>query len=500
MKGASRGVRGLSSAVGRLGAAFGIFGAGGIVAGAARAFAEQERSERKLESVLRATGNAAGFSADRLKQYAAQLQQTTNFGDELTISAQAVLATFRNVQGKVFKDATKLALDLSTVMGTDLQSSVVQIGKALNDPVVGLTALQRVGITFSTVQKQQIKDFVAQNQVMKAQQVILAELSAQFGGAAAAQKDTFAGRLQTIKNELGDILEKLGAIAAGPLLKAARAIHGSVEALQLLRGTTPQSIQEINEQTRRLTRGTASDIPTARTNLRNVQEQIGALAFLRATRSGPKFDPKQIRAATSLAKSRGLDPDKLVLTKDIDALLKDRRAARDALLSNIETLKRSTAKSAADTVISDVAKRVAAGVAKTAVAGVASFDAFSRREAGKAKARRGLGGLKAFGASLLAGGSQVAGALGRTTRDAKDAFLFDAEKAARRGQPGERTRLASAARFGSAAAVSAVNRQAFRGNKVLQNLFRKNNQLQEKQAKVLQNIDKNLALPPVAIV
>jgi len=109
------------------------------------AYAIQEKAERRLESVVRATGGAAGWSSDQMKQYAAELQKVTTFGDETTISAMAVIATFKEIKGKEFARATELAMDLSTVMGTDLKSSSMQLAKALNEPAKGMLMLGRAG-------------------------------------------------------------------------------------------------------------------------------------------------------------------------------------------------------------------------------------------------------------------------------------------------------------------------------------------------------------------
>ncbi|RKY05427.1 MAG: hypothetical protein DRP56_08975 [Planctomycetota bacterium] len=123
---------------------------------------------------------------------------------------QSLLATFRNVQGDVFTEATTLALDMSQALGQDLKSSSIMLGKALNDPVVGLTAMSRAGITFSEVQKEQIKQFQKTGDLAAAQGVIMAELSNQFGGQATAAAGTFSGALKQLGNSWGDAKEKMG--------------------------------------------------------------------------------------------------------------------------------------------------------------------------------------------------------------------------------------------------------------------------------------------------
>ncbi len=166
----------------------------------------QIQAEKKLEAVLKATGNAAGLTAGQIKAYASELQGLTNFGDEVTISAAAVLATFKSLSGDTFKKTLRLSQDLAAVMGTDLQSAVVQLGKALNDPKVGLTALTRSGVTFTESQKELIKTLVSSNRLLEAQEVILKEVESQFGGAAAAMADP----ITQFQNTVGDLGEKIG--------------------------------------------------------------------------------------------------------------------------------------------------------------------------------------------------------------------------------------------------------------------------------------------------
>jgi hypothetical protein len=173
-------------------------------------FIEQEQSEARLAAVIKATGQAAGFTAAQMFDMAAAMQNATVFGDELVMKAQAILASFKNIRGDVFKDALMSAADLSALLGTDLTSSVMQVGKALNDPIKGVSMLTRVGIAFTDQQKEQIKVMQEAGDVVSAQRVILAELEGQVKGTAEAMANTFGGRLQQLKNRLGDVGEKIG--------------------------------------------------------------------------------------------------------------------------------------------------------------------------------------------------------------------------------------------------------------------------------------------------
>lgn len=190
-----------------------FFGAGGLSAGiglAVRAFGEQERAERKVEDVLKATGNAAGFTSDQLKKMASDLQSVTTFGDEAILSAQALLLTFKEIKGDQFRQATEAAMDLAVVTGTSLQQAMLQLGKALNDPAQGLLALRRSGVSFTKQQIDMIKEMQKTGRLAEAQALILKELRGQFGGLAKGEAKTATGQLQQLKNTIGDLVEDIG--------------------------------------------------------------------------------------------------------------------------------------------------------------------------------------------------------------------------------------------------------------------------------------------------
>lgn len=176
------------------------------VSGSLSAFRESEKSGKKLDAVLAATGGAAGVTGEEIRKMAGDLQLVTNFEDDATINAAALLATFTQIKGDTFQSAIVAAQDLSAVMGQDLNSSIVQVGKALNDPVRGVTALRKVGVSFSEEQQKQIKQLQTSGDLAGAQAIILAELQNEFGGAARAVADPFT----ILGNVIGDIMEMLG--------------------------------------------------------------------------------------------------------------------------------------------------------------------------------------------------------------------------------------------------------------------------------------------------
>jgi hypothetical protein len=213
-----RSVSVLNRRIGRispLAAAAGVAMAGLFARSVINAAKEQELAIAKMEAVLKSTEGVSGATSGAIQQFAAELQELTGIGDETTIAMSSVLLTFTNLQGDVLPRTIKAVQDVSTIMGTDFTSQAVQLGKALNDPVANLGALGRVGIQFSEVQKDLIKDLAATNRLAEAQGIILGEIERQYGGAAAAARDTLGGALKALSSEWGDLLEVIAAESGG---------------------------------------------------------------------------------------------------------------------------------------------------------------------------------------------------------------------------------------------------------------------------------------------
>lgn len=176
------------------------------------AYATQEMAEAKIEQAIRSTAGAAGLSAKELKSMAAALQQVTTYGDETILGAQAMLLTFTKIGRETFPEATEAILNMAAAMGQDLKSVTIQVGKALNDPLLGITALGRAGVQFTEDQKDVIESMVEMNDLAGAQALILSELETQFGGMARAMADTSTGAMTQFENALGDVKEMFGGV------------------------------------------------------------------------------------------------------------------------------------------------------------------------------------------------------------------------------------------------------------------------------------------------
>ncbi len=169
---------------------------------------------KQQEAVLKSTGNAAGVTTEQLQKYASQLQKVTRFSDEAVMQGQNLLLTFTAIKGPTLKQATDIILDMSTALGQDLKSSAIQVGKALQDPILGVTALRRVGVNFNKEAQDTIKALVDTGHAAEAQQFILKELNTEFGGSATAAAQTFGGQIDILKNKFDDFKEKIGGVLA----------------------------------------------------------------------------------------------------------------------------------------------------------------------------------------------------------------------------------------------------------------------------------------------
>lgn len=212
------------------------------VQGTVRAFNEQAQAERQLNAVLASTGGVSGQTAQSVTALASELQRTTRITDEVVIGVENMLLTFTNIRGDNFASATKAVLDMATAMNNgavpsleQLSATSIQVGKALQDPIAGVTALQRVGVKLDDQQKALIKTLVESGRGFEAQQVILAELNKEFGGSATAMTP-FERRWDSLNDVFNEAQESIGAFVIGGLNKLAVALEQNSAAISRFAG------------------------------------------------------------------------------------------------------------------------------------------------------------------------------------------------------------------------------------------------------------------------
>ena len=172
--------------------------------------AESEKVMAQTAAVVKSTKEAAGMSAEAISDLATALANITPYDDEVIQSTENLILTFTQIGKDIFPDVTKTALDMSAALGQDTKSSAIQLGKALQDPITGVTALRRVGVTFNDQQMETIQKLVEQNKLFDAQKLILKELQVEFGGSAEAAGKTYAGQMTILNTKIDNFKEKIG--------------------------------------------------------------------------------------------------------------------------------------------------------------------------------------------------------------------------------------------------------------------------------------------------
>jgi len=196
-----------------LGALGGVVALGAGIVSTFKAASESLKIGRQTTQVIKTMGAGSWTSAKQIGALATNLSNLTGVDDELIQQGANLLLTFGKVRNevgkgnKIFDRTVVVANDMSVALGQDMKSSSIQLGKALNDPIKGVSALQRVGVSFNQSQKDQIKTLVESGKTLQAQKLILKEVEAQFGGTAAA----VATPWDRLKVTLGNIQEDIGA-------------------------------------------------------------------------------------------------------------------------------------------------------------------------------------------------------------------------------------------------------------------------------------------------
>lgn len=182
----------------------------------------------QTDAALRSTGGAANVTRADVDGLAGSLERLTSVEAESITEGQNLLLTFTNIRNEVgagndiFDRSTEAMVDLSVAMGQSIPGAAVLLGKAINDPLKGMTALTRAGVQFTAAQKTQIKGFIEANDIMSAQKIILEELNVQFGGSAEALGSTLQGRMDKVNHQWGEMSENL-------LTNLIPAIEGTVD-------------------------------------------------------------------------------------------------------------------------------------------------------------------------------------------------------------------------------------------------------------------------------
>lgn len=184
--------------------------AGLSVAGLMRSFIQEtvdaQNEQAQLAAALKSTGQAAGYSAVELNKMAASLSGNSTFSEGEITRAQTRLLSYTGIVGEQFPEAMQAVIDMSVRMGMSVEQSAETIGRALDIPSQGLSALQRQGFRFTEEQKKAVEQLEKTGRVAEAQAIILDALKSSYGGAAAAARNTLGGAVTALQNQLRSLM------------------------------------------------------------------------------------------------------------------------------------------------------------------------------------------------------------------------------------------------------------------------------------------------------
>jgi phage-related protein len=204
---------------------------------------EAEDIQADLNATLASTKGVSGMTTESINELALSLSKVTRFEDDSIVKAQAMILTFTNIGKNIFPETTEATLNMAQKFGMDASQAAITLGKALNDPITGVGSLRRIGVQLTEQQEEQIKSMLDAEKGMwafaneteratlmeKAQKIILGELNTEIGGVARAAGETAAGKLDIMKNKLGNIQEEIGAKFLPVLVKLADGLSAALD-------------------------------------------------------------------------------------------------------------------------------------------------------------------------------------------------------------------------------------------------------------------------------
>jgi hypothetical protein len=154
---------------------------------------ETENVSKRLIELANVTARKTGIDQNQIK------------------SSQAQLLTFKNLAqtattvGGSFDRATKAVLDMQAA-NVGGGNAAIALGKALQDPIKGITALAKSGVTFTAEEKEKIRVLTQSGRLLEAQDMILKAIETQVGGTAEAT----ANATDKIKVGFSQVSESIG--------------------------------------------------------------------------------------------------------------------------------------------------------------------------------------------------------------------------------------------------------------------------------------------------
>ena len=322
-----------------------VAGAVAILAVAAakslQAFFNTERKLVRLDAAFKSTGHVVGLTAGQVEKMAERMSRVSFVSKDQLLEAAAITASFGNIVGENFEKTVKVAADLSVLMGTDVRTAALQLGKALADPTRGLEALRESGVVMTRDQEDMIKTMFKAGKVAEAQNEIFKVLAQNGVKDVSDSTKNAVGDWEKFKNVLlrvaeaggrvlqfggllGIVFGGLGLVLEGTVLAlsdTANALDLIGDSLRELAVPDPdasawdkyiQKVGEADEAIMRLNANIATNTQKAsdraKAEAKGIQEQIDLLNELRGTQEKNQALASFIASETAALNKLFIDP------------------------------------------------------------------------------------------------------------------------------------------------------------------------------------------------
>ena len=190
------------------------------------AYGVQQQAETKLTEIYKTRMGVSDAAAKKTMELANALQKQGVVGDEVALSGAQQLATFAkypNTVNQLLPAMNNLLVQQKGYGATaqDATGIANMMGKVMNGQV---GALKRVGITFDENSEKILKNGTEQEKAAELARIITQNV----GNMNEAFAQTDQGKIQQMKNSLGDLQEKLGGALAPTLSNIANFVSENI--------------------------------------------------------------------------------------------------------------------------------------------------------------------------------------------------------------------------------------------------------------------------------
>ncbi len=199
------------------------------VSNAIGTFSARERDVAILTQGLQNLG-AGTAQLNQLQEAANKLGNQTLFNQEEFTRGFNLLTSFRNIGVDSYSRVAQAAADIAQVNQVDVNTSFMQLAKALQDPERNLSNLNRSGIAFTKQQTEVIKELMKTNKTAEAHAMILGIVEESYNKLAQAAAEGFAGEVDSLGESFRDFSETLGKALEPALIAATQGLTALIKA------------------------------------------------------------------------------------------------------------------------------------------------------------------------------------------------------------------------------------------------------------------------------